>query len=450
MSDLTTRVLNAIPAGAFEMNALLSLLRIEETDSVPTASVSCERRPVLRINPEFVRRHCRTDEHLFLLVMHELHHVLLGHTRLFPRATRAHNLAFDALINAMLVLRFPAQAYRSFFLDLYGAEEGAFRLLAPPANCEISDTALCRLHHVLYEDEKTTSEEVFNAVHEALGRAGDGVLESAPVLLGSHGADTEDAWGTGGPVDRGFVAAIRSIVEKWPPPELPIRGRSLADAMERADVTPDEPAARVLASLRRALLGAATRRTPGPAHGSRVIQVQDVVPNAADRRAAVLWSSGFQPLLYWRPARSKSGRSGRARVYLDVSGSMAAYVPFLYGALVALGRHVERDVFLFSTLVSPVSLQELHQGRVVTTGGTDVGCVIEHALTHRVRKVLLVTDGYVGLPTAAHETAIRRAGLEIRVALTPGGWRADLDAVSARIDELPVLAPAPVGTRRAS
>ena len=64
MSELETRVLNAIPAGAFEMNALLALLRIEETSAVPTASVSCERRPVLRINPAFVGvtagapRHC--------------------------------------------------------------------------------------------------------------------------------------------------------------------------------------------------------------------------------------------------------------------------------------------------------------------------------------------------------------------------------------------------------
>lgn len=450
MSDLTTRVLNAIPAGAFEMNALLSLLRIEETDAVPTASVSCERRPVLRINPEFVRRHCRTDEHLFLLVMHELHHVLLGHTRLFPRATHAHNLAFDALINAMLVLRFPAQAYRSFFLDLYGAEDGAFRLLAPPADREIVDPALCRLHHVLYEDEKTTSEEVFNAVHEALAESGDGTIDSTPVLLGSHAADTDDAWGTAGPVDKGFVAAIRTIVEKWPPPESPICGRSLADALARADVTPDEPAALVLTALRKALLGAATRRTFGAATESRTIPVQDVVPSASDRRAAVLRGAGSQPLLYWRPARVQSGRAGRARVYLDVSGSMVAYVPLLYGALVALGRYVERDVFLFSTVVAPVSPQDLQRGRVETTGGTDIGCVIAHALTHRVRKVLLVTDGYVGQLAAAHQTAVRRAGLEIRVALTPGGWRSDLDAVSARIDELPVLAPAPASTRRAS
>jgi hypothetical protein len=145
MTDLTTRILNAIPAGAYEMHALLSLLRIEETDAIATASVSCERRPVLRINPLFVRQHCRTDEHLFLLVMHELHHVLLGHTRLFPRGTRAHNIAFDAVINAMLVRRFPAQAYRSFFLNLYSGELGVLRLLAPPAAEEIEAPVLQRL-----------------------------------------------------------------------------------------------------------------------------------------------------------------------------------------------------------------------------------------------------------------------------------------------------------------
>ena len=118
MNDLTARVLNAIPAGAYEMNALLALLRVEETDTVPTASISCERRPVLRINPEFVRRHCRTDEHLFLLVMHELHHVLLGHTRLFRTPTRAHNLAFDALINSMLILA--GRDLPIVLLELYG------------------------------------------------------------------------------------------------------------------------------------------------------------------------------------------------------------------------------------------------------------------------------------------------------------------------------------------
>src|SRR4051794_16257286 len=110
---IVARVLNAVPAASYEMGALLSVLRIEVTTEVPTACVSCERRPVLRINPEFVETWCRTDEHLFLLVMHELHHVLLGHTRLFRRTTVAHNIAFDAVINAMLCRRFPQRAYTS-------------------------------------------------------------------------------------------------------------------------------------------------------------------------------------------------------------------------------------------------------------------------------------------------------------------------------------------------
>ena len=125
--QIIRRVLDAIPARSYEMNALLSLVRVEITRRVPTAAVSCERRPVLMINPDFVEAQCQSDEHLFLLVMHELHHVLLGHTRLFTRPTPAHNLAFDAVINAMLVARFPQQAYTSFFTNIYGAETSALR-----------------------------------------------------------------------------------------------------------------------------------------------------------------------------------------------------------------------------------------------------------------------------------------------------------------------------------
>jgi hypothetical protein len=160
-------------------------------------------------------------------------------------------------------------------------------------------------------------------------------------------------------------------------------------------------------------------------------------------------SLGAQPLLYWRPARQpRRGRAGRARVYLDVSGSMGPYVPFLYGALVALRECVERDVYLFSTAVSRMSLRDLEQGRLETTQGTDIDCVIAHALTHRVRKMLIVTDGYVGAPRTARVEAIRRSGLDIRVALTPEGWRQDLEIIAARMDELPALTPQ--SDRRAS
>lgn len=439
MNDLTSRVLNAIPAAAFEMNALLSLLRIEETEAVPTASVSCERRPVLRINPAFVRRHCRTDEHLFLLVMHELHHVLLGHTRLFPRASRAHNVAFDALINAMLVARFPADAHRSFFLDMYREEGGPLRLLAPPDGNPISSAALRPLHDLLYGGDAVTAEEVFNAITEAVTDEGEGVLYTDAVLLGDHAGPDDDVWGTEGWVDPEFVRAIRAIVEKWPPPELPIRGRSLADALNRADVRPSRPAAQVLAALRRALLGAAQNLSPGVPHGPRSVVVQGAWPSTSDRRAAVSRAVGYDPLLYWRRSHiERGGRMGRAQVYIDVSGSMSAYVPLLYGALVALRNYVHSDVVLFSTTVTSVRMADLQAGHVSTTGGTEIACVLQHVLKTRVRKALVITDGYVG-PPGPQADAIKRARAEIRVVLTPGGWRRDLETVAFRVDELPSL-----------
>lgn len=159
---LARRVLACIPARSYAMDALLRLFRVEITEAVPSASVSCERRPVLRVNPRFVERHCATDAHLFVLVMHELHHVLLGHTRLFPRPTPAHNLAFDAVINALLCQRFPQEAYTSFFTDYYGGEKGPLRLLAPPRGPRLRPKRLAELHERLY-GQGATAQEVFES-----------------------------------------------------------------------------------------------------------------------------------------------------------------------------------------------------------------------------------------------------------------------------------------------
>lgn len=52
-------------------------------------------------------------------------------------------------------------------------------------------------------------------------------------------------------------------------------------------------------------------------------------------------------------------------------------------------------------------------------------------------KVLVITDGEVGRPPDEVVRRVRNAGLEVRVLLTPGGLRADVEGLAARIDELP-------------
>ena len=351
---LAIRILNAVPARSYAMSALLSLLAIEASEEVATAAVSCAARPVLRVNPAFVEAHCQTEEHLFLLVMHELHHVFLGHTRLFPRVTPAHNIAFDAVINALLCAQFPEHAYTSFFLDYYGKETGPLRLLAPPTrSCTTGEVALDALHRLLYGSGQVTSDEIFHRLAAALGKGGsgttdtdgpkgaktkpkdgDGPGEQRPgqanrPLLGSH--DRKGEWGTEGPLPREVVEAIRGIVEKWPPPADPTRGRSLSELMQQTRLDPRRPGERVLAAMRRALLGAATRSTVATRHRAvGPVMAHVVWPQLRDRRATTLRGVGGTPLFYEASVIAANGRdAGRTDVYLDVSGSMGAYVQWL-------------------------------------------------------------------------------------------------------------------------
>jgi hypothetical protein len=149
---------------------------------------------------------------------------------------------------------------------------------------------------------------------------------------------------------------------------------------------------------------------------------------------------GATPLLYASTLVDRRGRGdGATHVYLDVSGSMGEWLEELYGALSRLRAHLHPRVHVFSTVVESITLQHLRDGLRPTTMGTDVSCALAHALEGGASRVLIVTDGYVGAPPAHLLEQARRRGLQVRVLLTPGGWRRDLEGCAARIEELPPL-----------
>ena len=91
----------------------------------------------------------------------------------------------------------------------------------------------------------------------------------------------------------------------------------------------------------------------------------------------------------------------RVHVYMDVSGSMTEFIPPLYGAIRDCWDCVFPKVHLFSTIVSDVTLRELADGKVNSTGGTDISCVARHMQENKVKRAVIVTDGHVGNVTAA-------------------------------------------------
>jgi len=117
------------------------------------------------------------------------------------------------------------------------------------------------------------------------------------------------------------------------------------------------------------------------------------VLSPGDRRAVLrsLWSA-FLPEAHWDTTQPV--RAGSAHVYLDVSGSMDAEMPLIVALLGRLTPYIRRPFWAFSNVVAPARIE---QGRLVadTTGGTSLGCVLDHVARTRPRAAIIVTDGYI-------------------------------------------------------
>ena len=123
------------------IRAVLKVLCVEFTDTVPTLAVTCETRPRLLVNLAFVRAHCRTEAHVKALICHEFLHVLLRHTERLTELTRPEHLAVDAVINA-IIHRSLGPEFSGMMSRYYADERGVARLLRPPTDVEQTRTNL--------------------------------------------------------------------------------------------------------------------------------------------------------------------------------------------------------------------------------------------------------------------------------------------------------------------
>ena len=130
--NLKEQIFDCLPAGRYALSGLLRLLDVVETEGVPSAAVECVKTPRLLVNPKFVAEHANTPEKLMMLVLHEVHHVLLGHTKRIPCESRADNFVFDCVINAMICRMFPSPEYTALFRDYYREDLFPVCLLRPP------------------------------------------------------------------------------------------------------------------------------------------------------------------------------------------------------------------------------------------------------------------------------------------------------------------------------
>ena len=242
MSDLTTRILDSVPAGTYAMDALLRLVDIVETGEIPTAAIQGGDQPRLLINPGFVAQHAATPERLLMLVLHELHHVILGHTRAFPVATPLDDIVFDAVINALLCRADHDPRRIALLTDFYAADHLPDALLRPapgwkpdrpvptsPHIARLGSPRLAAVHQALYSPSGVSYEELADALREVAPR----MDVAGAMLLGGHGEGGLHH----GHLDRhapALLDALRPAMDDWPTGHLGLGERHVGQLLGEA------------------------------------------------------------------------------------------------------------------------------------------------------------------------------------------------------------------------
>lgn len=388
--------------------AVLLICDIEFTGETETLSVSLGSRSTLRVNLEFVRKHCANAKHVKALIVHEFLHILLGHTMKFGHMTPALNVALDAIINA-IIHRKLGEDYSSMMATYYAQARGVFRLLRPLNGEEKAARSYnfkqARLsgdapdaHLTLHSDIYTgfaLAEDIVSIANSMNAKALAEAVAPGHVLLGDHNREPVDLEKLGAAALRikGAFATIDAsgifANEDACKPQI----LSATPAQKRI---PASWRAQTLPVLRRLLLPDPNSRVSFHRTTSHLAPVL----NTSDRRGSLraIWSP-FIPDIVWNSTQERP--AGSVQIYLDVSGSMDVFLDAIVALLAEFGAHIRKPLWAFSTQVHPARIV---RGKLQTksTGGTSIGCVYDHIFRTRPLKALIVTDGYVEAPQFRH------------------------------------------------
>lgn len=422
MSSLATRIANLDILIPYGLERLLSLLDIVETDSIPTAAIPIGSSiPKILINPQFVQEHCQDDLCLGALILHELHHLLLGHTRIFRRVTSLHNIAFDAIINGMICRQEPK--YKLLFQNLYAETTFPECILRPPScfpNPYVPHPDLPsdvqKIIKELYYTNINSFYDVFELISQYIT-----LIKIDTTLLGNH---QKDIRGFEQHDDPTLFEAIRSIVEEWPLPPVPIKGRSLSQHLVKKSFRYEEvdtPEKTIVRAIMRLIPKEGEKH--GMGHGMIDKPTQQVWPNFRDRKSFAMMQSGIRPLLFSGTTPHKE-KLTPVSLYLDVSGSMHPYIEDVSNAVISCAQFLSEDIFLFSTKIVPINIHEFRKGNYDTTNGTDIDVVARHIHENGIRTAVILTDGFVGPVPSPYQQSCKDAS--IQVILTQDGYKDDL------------------------
>ena len=381
-------LLELIDENSLACQGILSILKIEYTDQIPTLAVSLEEPPRLFVNLDFLSQHATREVHVKSVLLHEFLHVLLNHTEQFKQMDQATNLALDAIINH-IIHRSQGEAYSEFFRIYYKNQKGYASLLRPdetPSNDSTLDTLRSDLlsGHIVVDD-------LLDLVRNIRKKESYSNLSDGKTFIGNH----EDQRGSG-KITSKARELLHNTLKSYDGHGIyrsPKAHGFGADPYLERFVAKDENLLQWERSTWKILKKLCTA---DPRTTLRETVDQSIllpVLNEQDRRAFLrsTWSP-LIPDVSWSVSQEKP--QGTTVIYFDVSGSMYAEMQALVQLLQRLIRYIRTPFWAFSDRVATAVIRngvlETH-----TSGGTSMNSVLSHFSDSNIERAVVITDGYI-------------------------------------------------------
>ncbi len=462
------------PKISWLLSHLAGISEISFSDDIETACITAKgNRHRILFSEKFTREHLVTDEDILFVMLHEILHRVRGDlvrtTDPVSELDRCvENIVQDIMINASLIPEFRPGSV-TLFNSLYDAASFPSLLLVPPAM--FAEKQNRRIMDVVNEDyilegirgsladfakQAQRIEENMERKKEACLSREYGPLWDSVILLAMDQAEYpgnlrwdqfmpekkktgpeklamwyKQAWfftkeftferlyDTIRPL---FPENIPVIIllgshngEEIHIPGFPGMGGGYSDD-EQDDMIEPVPATRRISRAVMMIKRALSPDPMNPLEAPMITTGRTVIPWAGRRE--MLWlANGFNPIFYNAPSFVKELDELRPHIYVDVSASTGDMQPQVFGIIAQCADIIGEPVYLFSNTVYEATMNEIREGKMRTTGGTDFNCVMEHAFKNRYRKIVIITDGYGDIEDH-WASKVRKGEIDIYIILT--------------------------------
>ena len=446
IDEFRKNVIGAIGDNAVALSAFVRVADVIVDKSIATACITLEGIPEIHVNPDFVMKYATTPEHQFILVYHEIMHMILRHG--IKIRCRRDNIIADALINSMICMQYPQSRYTRFFTNLYDEKKFPENILRPYSKFQkFTHRQKYRRLYSYFGIPWQDLTSFFEEIEEEKKEKGEELGET--LLLGDH--DNADARnGHGDEVVEGIAQRLENSIKQACEEEV----RKQADTIQRKYYRKQNPdynemnkevaecrsqgfASQVFLRSIKALRKRIERKREiekalivqaRQSLSSKIetalkgmfpkIPLMTPIPNMRDRSAIAANEMGIYKPFYKNPMLPKD--YGVCSIYLDVSGSMGEFVRLVYKVATDCQEYLDDKIHLFSNVIESISKEELLSGKCLSTGGTDFDIIIQHMDKMRTKKAVIFTDGCASMSQTSKDT-IKKLGLSIITVLTPNG-----------------------------